>query len=137
MARFVVLNKRKMKLGVIFRIKTKDVGCIIVVRRISPSSSVLAVDYAIKVIRNKKSFVVGIKKDKFDAKGLARKTRDQLRFAKKAKEEAIKIGIRAGQLAKRGGKLGLGLAIRVGKAIEKQTRPGKRKKKSKKKRRKR
>lgn len=123
---------KKLRLGTIFRIRTKDVGMIIVVRRISPSSRALAVDYAVKVIRGDKSFVVGIKDNKFDAKDLARKTRQRLNIEKRARE----LAIRAGVLAKRGGQLGLGLALRVGRIIEKATRSRRKSKKKKPKKRK-
>lgn len=136
MVKFVSLLGKKMKLGTIFTINTKDVGDIIVKRRISPSSRALAVEYVVKVLRNGKSFVVGIKSSKFEAIQLARKTKERLKLAKKAKEVAIRTGIRAAELAKRGTKLGLGFALRIGRAIEKETRPGKRKPKKKKKRRK-
>lgn len=132
MTEFVKLSTgRKVKLGRVFIIRTKEFGIFTIERRISPVTRKLDVEYIVRLTRNGKTEVVGIKMDKFDAIDLARNTKKRLQLAKKAREVAEKagrLGLKAGRFGVRAGKRGLGIAVRLGRLIEKETRPKARRK---------
>lgn len=136
MTRFVKLaTGRKVKLGRVFIIRTKEFGVFTIERRISPVSRKLDVEYVVRLSMNGKKQLIGIKNDKFDAIDLARNTKKRLVLAKKAREIAAKtgeLGLRAGRAGFKAGKRGLGVAIRLGHAFEKLTRPSPKKAKKKK-----
>jgi len=130
MSAFVVIRGKRKKLGIIFRLTSREGGSFIVKRVISKLGRDLAVEYEVEGKVGDTFRLLVIKNTKPEAIAFVRNANKAIKLAKKSGRIAKKAGLITGAALVKVGKFGF-------RFLEKATRPTKRAKSKKKKQRRR